>query len=136
MANALYPSGRRRMISGGIDLDTDTLTIVGMTNAYSYSPTHEFASDLDGEIGTPFNLTGRVVLDDGVFDADDVTYMGVAIGVILERLAIYKNTGSPASSPLIYYCDTTSGGSPLSRVGDGGGIPIIWDDGPTRIFRV
>jgi len=46
---------------------------------------------------------------------------------------IWKDTGNPATSPLLLYIDTI-GGFPLAT--NGGDITVAWNDGAYKIFSL
>jgi hypothetical protein len=48
-------------------------------------------------------------------------------------VVIYKDTGSPASSPLLAYIDAITG-FPLAT--NGGDITVQWDNGTFKIFSL
>ena len=67
------------------------------------------------------------------FDGDDLNFTGIASGATTEGVVIYKDTGNPATSPLIYYADTVTGFPMLTS---GGAIEVRWDNGAYKIFSL
>lgn len=59
----------------------------------------------------------------GVFDANNVTFVGVT-GSSAESVNVLKDTGSPATSDLIAYFDTGTG---LPVTPNGGDIIVTWN---------
>lgn len=54
-------------------------------------------------------------------------------GDAITYIAIYKDTGTPATSSLIALIDTATG---LPFTGSGGNVLIAWDNGADKIFRL
>lgn len=132
MANILYPNGKENLLNGEIDLVDDTIKVAMIdTDTYTYSATHEFYSDLSGIVDTPVALTTKSTTD-GVFDADDATFTSVT-GNTVEALVIYKDTGTPSTSPLIVYIDS---GTNLPVTPNGGDITVQWSDDASKIFSI
>lgn len=137
MANALYGKGRNKFArgefawkaSGG---DTIKAALV-KTSTYTVAiDSHEFYSDLGSSVvGTPVALT----LADpalGVLDANDVTFSAVT-GDPVGAIVIYKDSGSPTTSPLLAYIDTATG---LPVTPNGGDISVVFDNGSNKIAKL
>lgn len=133
MANALYDKGREKFLTGAINASADTLKCALLKATYSPTlPSDEFYSTLSSHVvGTPQTLTGKTVTG-GVLDAADVTFTAVPTADV-RFCAIYKDTGTAATSPLIALFDTAAG-LPVST--NGGDIIIAWDNGPNKIFKL
>ncbi len=133
MANALYDKGREKFLTGAINASADTLNCALLKS--TYSPTlasDEFYSGISAHVvGTPQTLTSKTVAS-GVLDAADVTFTSVPTANV-NYCAIYKDTGSAATSPLIALFDTAAG-LPVST--NGGDIIIAWDNGANKIFKL
>ena len=133
MANALYDKGREKFLTGAINASADTLKCALIKD--TYAPTlasDEFFSTLSSHVvGTPQTLTSKTVTG-GVLDAADVTFSAVPTAAV-KYCAIYKDTGSAATSPLIALFDTAAG-LPVST--NGGDIIIAWDNGANKIFKL
>lgn len=133
MANALYDKGREKFLTGAINASADTLKCALIKD--TYAPTlgsDEFFSTLSSHVvGTPQTLTSKTVTG-GVLDAADVTFSAVPTAAV-KYCAIYKDTGSAATSPLIALFDTAAG-LPVST--NGGNIIIAWDSGANKIFKL
>lgn len=131
MASLLYPKGKEKLLSASINLLTDTIKAALVDGAdYSYSASHEFYSSISaGVVGTPQTLTNKSVTN-GVFNADDVTIPTVT-GDQCELIALYKDTGNPATSPLISLIDTATG---LPVTPNGTNITFQWHG--TGIFGI
>jgi len=82
-------------------------------------------------VGTPQTLAGKSSTN-GVADANDPTFPAVT-GDQSEALIIWKDTGLEATSPLIAYIDTATG---LPVTPAGGDIPVQWDNGANKIFKL
>lgn len=134
MANALYGKGKEKLLSGSINLSSDTIKVALMSSAYSPNlSTDEFYSTISANVlGTPQTLSSKSVAL-GVFDAADITYLAVASGSTASRLVIYKDTGLASSSPLLAMIDTITG-FPLAT--NGGDIAVAWDNGANKIFAL
>lgn len=115
MANVIYNSFKKNIMNGSIDLDTDTIKVMLVTSSYTPNQdTHEFKSDVTNEVtGTGYTAGGATLSnksvtqdntdDEGVFDADDVTWSNSTITA--RGAVLYKSTGNDATSPLICYFD-------------------------------
>jgi hypothetical protein len=119
-------------MDGSIDLDTDTIKVALVTSSYvPDQDAHDFFDDVTNEVtGTGYtaggaSLANKAVTADntdneGVFDADDVTW---STSTITARGAvIYKSTGTASTSPLIAYIDF--GADKSSSAGD---FKIQWN---------
>lgn len=134
MANTFYALGAEKILSGAIDLITDTIKVILVKNTYPQNlTTDEFLDDVDPyRLNTDQTLGSKSVAL-GVFDAGDATWTAVTAGDTSEGVVIYKDTGSAATSPLIAYIDTITG-FPLAT--NGGDITAKWDDGAYKIFKL
>lgn len=131
----LYEKTKKLMLDGDIDMladnikavliDTDDYTVDGVN--------HAFLSNIPAaaRVATSGNLTGKTT-NQGVFDADNVTLTAVT-GDVCEAVILYKDTGSPSTSPLIVYLDSGNG---LPVIPNGGDITLSWDNGPNKIFKL
>lgn len=113
MASVIYNSAILGLLTGQIDLDTDTLKVMLVTSAYTPNvDTHEFRDDVTGEVtGTGYTtggetLTGVTVTvntatDQITLNADDVTWEDATITA---RWAIvYKSLGGAASADRLLF---------------------------------
>ena len=111
MANALYSLAKQKLLEGSIAMLTDNIKIVLVdTAAYAVDlAADEFLSSIPAgdRIATSANLTTKTTTL-GVFDADDVVFTAVT-GDQSEAVAMYKDTGDAATSPLIAYIDSATG---------------------------
>lgn len=147
MANALYPSFKTFLLTPGADLvagligagagesPTAAPLKAVLLEGYTYSAAHDFYDDISASVvGTPVAVTGASVTA-GVLDADDVVFPSVAEGSTVTAVALYMDTGTPATSPLVAIIDTGTGGA-LAIETSGGNITIKWDAGASKIFAL
>ena len=132
MANTLFPKGKQKFLTAAINLSTDTIKAILITDGYTYSTAHEFLSDLGTTVGTAQTLANKTVTD-GVFDADDVTFAALAPGATLKAVVLYKDTGVAGTSALIDYIDAVTG---LPMATNGGDVTIQWESSGYRIFSL
>ena len=124
MASAIYPKAKENLLSGNIDVTTNTIKVALIdTGTYTYATTHADYSDLSGIVGTPQELTTKTITN-GAIGGDDITYSSVT-GNSVEAVVIYVDSGTPATSYLIAYIDDIAN-SPV--VPNGGDLTIQWDD--------
>lgn len=137
MASALFAKAKESFLSQNpsIDMDTDNIKIVLVDNGTDtpVPATDQFLSDIaaGARIATSGNLANKTVTG-GVFDADDITLTAVT-GATVESIVVYKDTGNPATSPLIAYIDTGTG---LPFTPNGGDVTVSWDNGASKIFAL
>jgi hypothetical protein len=143
MANALYDLGRNKFARGEIIWKSGGDTIRMCLVKAAYTPnlaTHEFFTDLGANVignsgsGTRANCPALTLSDPaaGVCDASDVTMTAVT-GTACNYIAIFKDSGADATSPLIALIDTATG---LPIAPNGGNINITWDNGSNKIFKL
>lgn len=117
----VYPLAKQAMESAQINLPADTIKIVFLSSAYTYSPAHQFYSDLSGLIGSPSGALGSKTVTQGVFAAGNITVVAVATGNTITQIVGFKDTGSSSSSPLIWVHDG------LNQATNGGDIQVQWN---------
>jgi hypothetical protein len=143
MANALYTSYKVLLLNPGtlgttsataVDLVDDTIKVALIdTGTYTFSAAHDFYDDVSSAVvGTPQTLASKTVTG-GVFDAADVTFTALSGGTV-EAYVIYKDTGTPSTSPLIGYFDSVASGLPLTP--NGGNVTLAFDNGANKIFAL
>jgi hypothetical protein len=105
MAPALYPSFKKLLLDGDIDMLVDDIRVVLIdTGVYTYSAAHDFFNDLTGVIGTESGLLGSKTTTGGVFDAANTSVPSVT-GATVEAIVLFKDTGNVATDPLIAFID-------------------------------
>jgi hypothetical protein len=130
MANALYPLWKQEIIKATANTPlTGTIKVVLVdTGTYTYSAAHQFYSSVTGvptSVAAAPPTLGTKTYVNGVFDAADITFTAVTLGVNCEALIIYSDTGTAATSPLIAYLDTGITGMPVTP--NGGDITVVWN---------
>lgn len=128
--SAFFDLGLEAFTKGTIVLNTDTIKVrLGRSSAYTQSQSDQFLTALPATIVTDTTL-GTKVLSAGTFDAADITFTAVPAGAAVDRLWIYKDTGSAATSPLI--AEITG----FSVTPNGGDITIQWQNSTPWIFKI
>lgn len=127
MANRLYTLGKKAMMEAGINLLTDTIK-VSLVRATTYTPntvTDQYLNTVTfgGAVAATATL-GSKTTTGAVFDAADTTFSAVPAGAACDYLVIYKDTGTPSTSPLIALFDTISG-MPITP--NGGDLVFVWN---------
>lgn len=131
MANVFYPKAKELIIDGASkpDWGSDTWKIalvkVSGTGAVSYNSAHDFYDDLSsGVVGTPQTLTTKTSTN-GKLTSDPVTFTAVSSSGNTLAAILYKDTGTPSTSPLFCWYDTgtnvpaTPNGSDITVTPDG-----------------
>jgi hypothetical protein len=105
------------------------------TSAYAISQAHQFASSIpallvaDVILGTKV-ANGGTAADPGCFDAADATFVAVPAGAAIDCLAVFKDTGNPATSPLLFYIDG------FAVTPNGGDITVQWQNSVPWIAKL
>lgn len=125
MANAVYPKWKEAVIQASSNSSLAGTVKVGLfdTGTYTYSATHDFLDDLSGGVGTDQTI-GSATFTNGTFDAADATFTSVS-GASVEALILYISTGTPSTSRLVLYLDTSQTGLPVTP--NGGNITVTWN---------
>lgn len=136
MANALFHKAREAFLNGDISWVADTIKVVLVdSDAYAVNFVEdEYLSDIPSgaRMATSAALTGKTSTA-GVADADSLTFPALSGAVSIEAIVIFKDTGDPATSPLIAYLDSVTG---LPFTPNGGDAGIIWSSSSNKIFRL
>lgn len=134
MANALFSKGREGFLDGSIDWDTDDIRAMLILSTYTFDDTDKFVSDLGSvDNGRSAALANKTVTD-GIADADDTTLTATAASAS-KALVLFKHTGSDSTARLIAYIDTPTSGLPFTPAA-GQSVPISWDNGSNKIFKL
>lgn len=135
MASALYDLGRKKFADGDIDLLADNIkvTLIDSNDYIENLSTDEFYGDIPAaaKVAESGNLINKDTTA-GTFDAADITFTSVT-GDVCEALVIWKDTGTPSTSPLIAFIDNATG---LPVTPNGGDINVTWDSGANKIFTL
>lgn len=158
MASALYREGAVRMMAPtttaptlsdqtALDMAADTIRAVFLASTYTFSQTHNYFDDLGantfGHTGTGAILGGAGNFCPaissktfnapavGVFDAADTVYTTSPASGTATAVAIFKDTGTTTTSPLLCYIDGFT-----SVVFNGGSVTMVWDSGANAIWKL
>lgn len=139
MANIVYPSAKEAFLSGDIDLAADDIKVL-LLAGYTYSAADVFITDLSTDDTFASGVLASKTVAGGVFDAADLVISAVpaAQDAFLDPtdwtdMVLYKDTGTPATSPVIAHLDSATG---LPFLGDGSDVTVAWDSGSSKIFAL
>jgi hypothetical protein len=131
MADVVYNSVKKNLLDAAINYGSDTIKVALVTSSYTPDQdAHNFFDDITNEVsGTGYTAGGATLANpatsqdntdnEGVFDADDVTW---STSTITARGAvIYKSTGTASTSNLISYVDFTT-----DKSSSAGNFTIQW----------
>lgn len=127
-----YPKGAEKVLSAAINMTSDTIKAVLVPSSYVYDAAHDFYDDIASIVGAAVTLTGKSVAN-GVFDAADADFGTIAGGSTIGSVVIFKDTGTPSTSPLLMrFTDVV--GLPLAT--NGAGILLQWSNGAAKIVSL
>lgn len=132
MANSQYLLGRQAFAQGLIAWQSDNIKINLLTSAYTPNfTTDQFLNIIPGGaiVATSSNLASKTSTL-GTLNAANVTLSSVASGSTVVRIGLYKDTGSAATSPLLFAFDSYTN---LPVVTNGGDVIVQWDTGADKI---
>ena len=140
MASITYNSFKKDLLEGSINLEGDTIHLALVRAAYTPDQdTHTVFDDItDESAGTGYVAGGKALAnkavtqdntgDQGKFDADDVEW--TVSSVTAGGAVLYKNSGDPATSPLIRYfefdAEYTTGGTTFKISWPANGLLVAW----------
>lgn len=140
MSNALYAAGRQKILEGSIAWLTDNVKCA-LVRSSTYTPnlaTDAFLSDVTAGgavVSTSANLASKTSTG-GVADAADTVFTAVPAGAACQYVVIYKDTGTPSTSPLIALIDTAGGSPGLPVTPSGVDVNLQFDNGANKIFKL
>lgn len=135
MANRFYAKGKRRVNDADVHWSLADIKAVLVSSAYTPDTNvDEFYAAVKPHIlGAPVKVLGRVSEDGGVADATDLT-LPIKNGETAAYVVIFKDTGSPDTSPLLLLFDTAPG-LPVTAVSDGN-VVVQWDNSGNKVYRL
>jgi hypothetical protein len=105
------------------------------TADYTFVATHEFRSSVvavpAAQEETSANMTLIDAANDGILDANDVTFTGTT-GDPCEAIYMYKETGAAATDINLFWWDAAAG-LPVTLGGD---VLVTWDNGANKIVKI
>lgn len=125
-------NSKGEIMKGNIDLVNDTIKVAFMDPAYTPDiDADDFYSDISADIAsgsTDYTLASKTVTVDDTnnraeFDAADTTQASQTITGGTDMMAVYKDTGTPATSPVIAYIDIAEG----TLIPVDGTLAITWN---------
>jgi|SRR5215467_13623245 len=113
---------------------TTVKTRLMRTSAYTVNQAHQWASQLPAALVTDVTLGAKTAngagADPGCFDAGDATFVAVPTGALIDCLAVFKDTGTPGTSPLLFYIDG------FGVTPNGGDITVAWQNSVPWIAKL
>lgn len=133
--SVIFVKARQKFLEANINMLTDNIA-ASLVDSGLYSAnlsTDEFVSIVPNNAIIATELLSGKSTTDGVFDANDRAFVGVAnTANTVEEILIWKNTGNNETSPVIALVDQANG---LPFQPHGGTITVIWDNGTDKIFK-
>jgi len=117
------------------DLTAVNLKVAAIDASHVDSVAHDFLDDISGGdiVQTSGNLASKTIVN-GVFDAADIAIGSPGSGGPITQNWLYHDTGSAATSLLIFYWDEDAAGSPISITVNGEAITYVWN--AAGIFKI
>lgn len=133
MSKHLYAGYRATLLDNGTDLISGDVKISMHSASYVQSDAHNFHDDLTDIISTSSAVASKTATD-GYFDFADISVGSPAGGNTGTQFTLWLDSGSSATSPLIYWWDEDASGSAISIATNGEAITVVVPSG--GLFRV
>ncbi len=133
MANQLFSKGREGIADDTISLSGDVRAML-VKSTYTFDDTDVYLADLGSVDNGRTAALGSKTYTGGVFDASDTTLTATAAAAS-NALIIFQHTGNDATARLIAYIDSPTSGLPFTPAA-GQTVPIAWDNGANKIFKL
>jgi hypothetical protein len=136
---------KQKFLSGSIDLANDVIKALALkdTTSYTFDPdNHDFVQDVlnnadefDGTNYSRLTFANQAVTvddtdDEGVFDADDITWTDLGGSQTVQAVVVYKQVGgddtTPGDDPVIGVIDDASNAD-LPLPTNGSNVTVKWD---------
>lgn len=125
--SAWYLSARTALLAGDIDFDADTLSMALAGPGFAFDDTDVNVADVAGLLPVaPQAITVSSVANARVL-VGDVTFGAVGGTDHVTALVVYRNTGVPATSPLICAIDSRADTVPLDVTPNGGDLTFTFN---------
>lgn len=117
MASGVYSNGIQAFIGGSIDYDADTIKAMLVVNTYTLDKeAHDVVDDVSASrmTGTTDQTLGSKAVNEDTgntrveVDSANITWSSVQSGSTVSGYILYKDTSTPASDPLICFCEFSS----------------------------
>lgn len=135
MASAVYDKFRENCLTKtGPSYSTGSIKVVAISTKYTFSAAHQFLSSIlsTQAVKKSTSALASKTVTNGVANAANFTLASVS-GVTVKAIALYRDTGSSATSDLICYIDTATG---LPFTPAGTNVTIAWSTGANKIFKL
>ena len=134
MANVLFDPGREGILDETILMSTGDIRVMLVLSTYTFSAAHKFLADMGAVDNGRSVALGTKTFTSGVFDAADTT-LTAAAAAACKAVAVFRHTGVDATARLIAYIDTPASGLPFTPAA-AQVVPITWDNGANKIFKL
>jgi hypothetical protein len=131
VANKLYPLARNSFANAGINWGSDTIKVAAIKSGYTFSNAHQFVTDLGANIVARSSALSSKTSVGGILNAAQGVFAALTGAQVL-FLVVFKDTGTDATSPLLYYIDTATN---MPFTPNGIDVDVQWDP-TTGIFQV
>jgi hypothetical protein len=132
MTKCFYVKGAEETLRGNIDYVGDTLKAAMLKDSYVPNFTSDdFLDDISSHVAATVTLSSKSTTG-GKFDAGDPVF-SPGSGDDCNAVAVYKDTGNPATSPLLFYTDDIIN-FPITTTG--GAVTPYWNNGSHKIFSL
>lgn len=108
--NELYTPARQKFLNGQIDWDASDMQMVLLDlTQYGFDPTHEFLSDIPTAAHVAIGDITAEASAEGFAQGEPAKFYALTSAQTVSAVAIFKNSGSPATNELIAYYDDIVG---------------------------
>jgi hypothetical protein len=128
----VYNSYKTRLITGDVDLLTDTINVALLSGYTPDLDNHEYFSDVNvnelsngngystgGEEITSKSTSVNLVDNRGEFSCDNVVWPSASFTA--RYAVVYKDTGNVTTSPLLFYIDFGE-----NKTANNGSFTLVW----------
>lgn len=134
MANVLYDSGREGILDESIAMNTGAVYAMLVKDGYTFNAAHTTTDDIGANDNGRSAALASKTFTAGVFDAADTELEAIDADPC-DAIVLIAATSSGSPERLVAYIDTPTSGLPFTP-SVGQTVPIVWDNGANRIFKL
>lgn len=120
-------AARNGFLQGDIDFEADTILLALVGPGFTFDDSNVHLADVTGLLAAAPRTLSVTTVNGGRVLVSDVTFPGVDGTDAVRGLLAYKDTGDPATSPLIALIDGRADTVPLDITPNGGDITFSFN---------